>query len=120
MLLKTDPQRTLETMARLQPNTQTDLTQELASLHPEGYTGWSMGSGDVLQERGLGWIDRAEMEQSVAGLVQAGLLKEGGDVSRYYTTRYLEHPAVRAAALDWSRAPYAPTPPEIRQRCGLP
>jgi NitT/TauT family transport system substrate-binding protein len=120
VLLKTDPQRAMETMATLQPNAQTDLTQELASLHPEGYTSWSMEGGDVVTQQGFGWIDRAEMERSVAGLVQAGLLESGGDVSRYYTTRYLEHPAVRAAALDWTRAPYAPTPADIRQNCGLP
>jgi NitT/TauT family transport system substrate-binding protein len=120
LLLKTDPPRAMETMTRLQPNAQTDLSQELASLHPEGYTSWSMEGGDVVQQQGFGWIDRVEMEKSVAGLVQAGLLKETGDVSRYYTTKYLEHPAVRAAALEWSRAPYAPIPADIRQKCGLP
>jgi NitT/TauT family transport system substrate-binding protein len=118
--LKTDPRGALETMAKLQPNAQTNLTQELASLHPDGYTSWSMGGGPVVDQQGLGWIDRAELERSLAGLVQAGLLKESGDPARYYTTKYLEHPAVRAAALAWSRAAYAPLPADVRQQCGLP
>jgi ABC-type nitrate/sulfonate/bicarbonate transport system substrate-binding protein len=118
-LAKTDPRRALELMAQLQPNAQTDLVQELASLHVEGYTGWSMEGGDLVKQYGVGWIDRAEMERSVAGLLQAGLLDKPGDVPGYYTTRYLEQPAVRAAALEWARAPHAATPAEIRQRCGL-
>jgi hypothetical protein len=117
--LKTDPRGALETMAKLQPNAQTNLTQELASLHPEGYTSWSMGGGPVVDQQGLGWIDRAELERSLGGLVQAGLLKEPGDPARYYTTKYLEQPAVRAAALEWARVAYAPLPADVRQQCGL-
>jgi NitT/TauT family transport system substrate-binding protein len=119
ILHKTEPQKAFAEMARLQPNAQIDQVQELMTLHPTGYVNRMLEGGEVVKQYGLGWIDRAEVEKSLTGLVQAELLGRAGDPSQYYTTKYLEHPAVRSAALEWARLPYAPTPPDVRQQCGL-
>jgi NitT/TauT family transport system substrate-binding protein len=118
-LLKSAPEEALASMMKQQPNTQTDRVQELAGLHPEGYTNWQYGGGPILERNGVGWVDESEMDKTQQGLIKAGLLNAAVDVSKVYTNKYLEDAAVKAAALQWVNTPWAPTPADVKQKCGL-
>jgi ABC-type nitrate/sulfonate/bicarbonate transport system substrate-binding protein len=121
-LLKTEPEKALDQMNQLQPDAQTNLAQELASMDPEqGYTGWMMEGGASASTKGFAWIDEEQMQTSLDELARAGLAQAGNseNLDKFATTKYLEDPDVQRAALEVSDADFAPIDKSIREQCKL-
>jgi ABC-type nitrate/sulfonate/bicarbonate transport system substrate-binding protein len=117
--MKKNPERTFKVMADANPGAELDRSQ-LVGVADDGYVRWSWDApSKPFQEKGWGWIDAEQMELSQSRLVEAGLLKDKLPVDRYYTTTYLEHPAVRQAALGFNQASWGPLPADLLQQCGL-
>jgi hypothetical protein len=105
---------------KLQPNAVVDPDLETVVLSPTGGVRLALeADSPTVKQHGFGWIDAQELTQSADNLVKAGLLEKKPDLNTVYTDRFLENPAVKAAAAQWVSTPFQTMSAELKQRCDL-
>ena len=118
MLVKSNPERAIQIINSLFPESPRDRIQEWAKV---GIALPAEQSPDsrVLREKGFGWVDEGEMDRTQKVLLDSGLIDKVIDPRSYYTNKYLEQPELRQAAMEWLRTPWSDLPAEIKKQCGL-
>jgi NitT/TauT family transport system substrate-binding protein len=115
-LVKSEFERGVEILIKTNPEAKIDRAEQL-SWAPHQHV-QLVGGPDVAQH-GVGWIDPAKVKRTADVFTEIGTLQAPGDLSRYYTTKYLELPAVREAAMAYAKAPLDKLPDDVKTKCGL-
>ena len=118
MLVKRDTEQAIRIVGKLNPGVQIDRFRELSSLNTYVRWAWNPDS-PVIQKRGWGWIDDAEMKRTQQTILEAGLVQKEIDTNAYYTNKYLQDPQVSQAAMEWARSPWMETPDDVKKKCRL-
>jgi NitT/TauT family transport system substrate-binding protein len=119
-VVKAETGRAVDILTKLNPQRPLDRVQELASASNKGFVRLSEDTGsEVLKQHGYGWLDQAEMDRTQDLLLEAGIIQSRTDPARLYTTKYLEDPRVKAAAMSWLGATWQELPADVKQQCGL-
>jgi NitT/TauT family transport system substrate-binding protein len=119
--MKQNPEHAFSVMKETNPEAVLDRAQQLAGMAKQGgYVRWQWDPDSrPFKEKGFGWIDSTEISQSQDRLVEAGLLTQKAEVEKYFTTKYLEDPAVKKAAMDFHTVPWGDIPADVKQQCGV-